>query len=71
MADHRRKPVLDEITIYPDQCVIVTMPPVDDSAIYSIANELADYGMSVKNEQVGEELEAALATIKNAGLEIK
>lgn len=26
---------IDEITIYPDQCVIVTMPPVDDSAIGS------------------------------------
>ena len=62
---------VDEITIYSDQCVVVTMQPIDDSAIFSIANELADYGMNAKIEQDGKVLEDALATIQNAGMEIK
>lgn len=57
---------VNEITIYSDQCVVVTMPPIDDSAIISIADELGDYGMNAKIEQDGKELEAALDTLNMA-----
>lgn len=55
-----------EIRIYSDQCVVVTMPPIDESAIISIADGLGEYGMGTKIEQDGNALEAALATIQTS-----
>lgn len=62
---------VDAITVYDDQCVVVTMPQADDEAILSIADGIADYGMNAKMEQDGKELEAALSVLEKNGMEIK
>lgn len=41
---------VSEIEIDAEPCVIITMPPIEDSAIISLADELGDYGISAKRE---------------------